>query len=545
MKFKIEDVEVYFPYTFIYPEQYKYMRLLKYALDAGGPCLLEMPSGTGKTVSLLSMITAYMTTHPERTSKLIYCSRTVPEIEQVVEEARRVHAFRDAEMKENAPKQLTVAMSSRRNLCIHQKVCEEKDGKMVDSMCRDITASWVRERAKTHSGTEVCRFYEEFLKSGAQTVLHGVYSLSDLREYGKQHGICPYFLARHLLTICTTCIFSYQYLIDPKIADLVSRDFPNSATVVFDEAHNIDNVCIESLSITITMETLDAATRNVTKLIGEVQRAKGADTQKLRREYERLVDGLARSGNTAMADELRGDPVLPEDVVNEAVPGNIRRGEHFTGYLKRFIEYLKTRLREHKACSESPTRFLYDLMQGTTIEQKTLKFFSQRLSSLMRSLELADLTKFSPVAVVCEFATLVATYSKGFQIIMEPHSAVGAGGVRHTALQFCCLDASIALRPIVKGGRYRSVVITSGTLSPLDMYPRMLDFHPCLSERLTMTLVRECVCPQIVTRGNDQAPISSQMEVRDDTSVVRNFGGLLVEMSAVVPGTCATGTLLA
>ena len=28
-------------------------------LDAGGHCVLEMPSGTGKTVSLLSLIVAY------------------------------------------------------------------------------------------------------------------------------------------------------------------------------------------------------------------------------------------------------------------------------------------------------------------------------------------------------------------------------------------------------------------------------------------------------------------------------------------------------
>lgn len=33
---------------------------LKETLDAGGHCVLEMPSGTGKTVSLLSLIVSYM-----------------------------------------------------------------------------------------------------------------------------------------------------------------------------------------------------------------------------------------------------------------------------------------------------------------------------------------------------------------------------------------------------------------------------------------------------------------------------------------------------
>ncbi len=44
--------------------------------------MLEMPSGTGKTVSLLSLITSYQLAHPG-TGKLIYCSRTIPEIEKV------------------------------------------------------------------------------------------------------------------------------------------------------------------------------------------------------------------------------------------------------------------------------------------------------------------------------------------------------------------------------------------------------------------------------------------------------------------------------
>lgn len=34
-------------------------------------------------------------------------------------------------------------------------------------------------------------------------------------------------------------VYSYHYLLDPKIADLVSKDLARKAVVVFDEAHNI------------------------------------------------------------------------------------------------------------------------------------------------------------------------------------------------------------------------------------------------------------------------------------------------------------------
>ncbi len=36
--------------------------------------------------------------------------------------------------------------------------------------------------------------------------------------------------------------------------------------MVFDEAHNIDNVCIEALSVSLRQQTLDAAAANINKL---------------------------------------------------------------------------------------------------------------------------------------------------------------------------------------------------------------------------------------------------------------------------------------
>lgn len=43
-----------------------------------------MPTGTGKTVCLVSLITSYQLAHPE-VGKLIYCTRTVPEMVKCVE----------------------------------------------------------------------------------------------------------------------------------------------------------------------------------------------------------------------------------------------------------------------------------------------------------------------------------------------------------------------------------------------------------------------------------------------------------------------------
>lgn len=58
-----------------------------------------------------------------------------------------------------------------------------------------------------------------------------------------------------------------------------------------------------------------------------------------------------------------------------------------------------------------------------------------------------------------------------------------------------CLDPSIAMKPVFE--RFSSVVITSGTISPLDMYPKMLQFTPVVQESYSMTLTRNSFLPLV------------------------------------------------
>jgi DNA excision repair protein ERCC-2 len=51
----------------------------------------------------------------------------------------------------------------------------------------------------------------------------------------------------------------------------------------------------------------------------------------------------------------------------------------------------------------------------------------------------------------------------------------------------------MAIKPVFD--RFSTVVITSGTLSPPEMYPRMLNFTTVLEQSYTMTLTRNCFLP--------------------------------------------------
>ncbi len=97
MRFDLEGLEVFFPYDYLYEEQYEYMLHLKHALDNKGDALLEMPTGTGKTVCLIALITSYQFKYPT-TGKLIYCTRTVPEMTKCMDEIKKVIHYREKEL---------------------------------------------------------------------------------------------------------------------------------------------------------------------------------------------------------------------------------------------------------------------------------------------------------------------------------------------------------------------------------------------------------------------------------------------------------------
>ena len=508
---------------------------LKKCLDAKGHCLLEMPSGTGKTVSLLALIVAYMKAHPSDVTKLIYCSRTIPEIEKVLEELKKLLKYYEDHVEDGQDlKFVGLALSSRKNLCIHPDIKREREGKIVDGRCHSLVAPHVRERhAQGADNVAICDFYEAFDARGREmSIPTGAYNIDDLKSLGGRQGFCPYFLARWAIGQAQIVVYSYHYLLDPKIADVVSKELARNSVVVFDEAHNIDNTCIDSMSVKINRKLLDKCQNSITVLEEEIQRLKDADSGRLRDEYQRLVEGLRQAQERRDNAVTLANPILPDHVLQEAVPGNIRKGEHFVAFMKRLVEYLKTRLRVQHVVQESPAGFLSDIARKVCIDRKPLRFAAERLASLVRTLEISHSNDFSPLTVISHFATLVSTYTKGFTLIIEP-SDDKTPNVINPVMHFRCLDSSIAIRPIFE--RFQSVVITSGTLSPLDMYPRILDFHPVIMSSFTMTLARQCILPMIVARGNDQVALTSKFEARDDTAVIRNYGNLLLETVSIVP----------
>lgn len=139
---------------------------LKKVLDAGGHCVLEMPSGTGKTITLLALIVAYQQHYPEH-RKLIYCSRTMSEIEKALSELRALMKYRSQKLGVVEDFR-ALGLTSRKNLCLHPSVKREKSGAVVDARCRSLTAGFIKEKKEKGEDVELCIYHEVRSSSPSQ-----------------------------------------------------------------------------------------------------------------------------------------------------------------------------------------------------------------------------------------------------------------------------------------------------------------------------------------------------------------------------------------
>ena len=75
----------------------------------------------------------------------------------------------------------------------------------------------------------------------------------------------------------------------------------------------------------------------------EIKKLKEANSVKLQGEYERLVQGLREAQQRRETEQVLANPVLPEHILDEAIPGSIRYASLAEKYylLRSTISFLK------------------------------------------------------------------------------------------------------------------------------------------------------------------------------------------------------------
>jgi DNA excision repair protein ERCC-2 len=61
-------------------------------------------------------------------------------------------------------------------------------------------------------------------------------------------------------------------------------------------------------------------------------------------------------------------------------------------------------------------------------------------------------------------------------------------------------------------------------MSPLDIYPKILNFKPFTIKSIDIELTRNSISPIIVTKGLDNSTLSSEFEARNIKDVTLSYG---------------------
>ncbi len=115
--------------------------------------------------------------------------------------------------------------------------------------------------------------------------------------------------------------------------------------------------------------------------------------------------------------------------------------------------------------------FLEDLAAKKGIDQQFLKQVSMKLMFILNEIrEVGD--QFASLKKISFFSFLVGQFQRGFKIILQPNPYDGS--VSDPLMTLACLDSSLAMQPVFS--KFKWVVLTSGTMSPIELYPRLLRF---------------------------------------------------------------------
>ncbi len=215
--------------------------------------IVEMPTGSGKTiVAIISAIT-YAKSHGK---KVLYLSRTNSQQDQVLRELRILSKTMNFK---------AMAMQGRINLCPLYMEMEGEAEFSPESLSKMCSARKKRSREKKEGG---CRYYNDGIKSEEtkDMVLNSLFNPKDLFTSLSSKTICPYESLKYAMRDADLVVMPYAYFVNSNMALTTIYNWRSSREnilLVIDEAHNLPEIARESNSMKITMHMVDLSEKEV------------------------------------------------------------------------------------------------------------------------------------------------------------------------------------------------------------------------------------------------------------------------------------------
>uniref|UniRef100_A0A8C1EZX3 Regulator of telomere elongation helicase 1 n=1 Tax=Cyprinus carpio carpio TaxID=630221 RepID=A0A8C1EZX3_CYPCA len=526
---KLRGVSVDFPFT-PYPCQEDYMNKVIECLQNKVNGVLESPTGTGKTLCLLCSALGWREhfkdtisarkiaermggaeLFPDRAMsswgtaatdgdtptyytdipKIIYASRTHSQLTQVI-----------SELKNTSYRPKICVLGSREQLCINQEVMRHESNHIKVHMCR----------AKVSSRS--CVFYNNVdEKSTDKEIMNSILDVEDLVKTGKKQRVCPYYLSRTLKQHADVIFMPYNYLLDPK-----------------------EKMCEESTSFDLTPYDLISAIEAVDRLLREqasdISKADSAEDFNV----ESLNSGLKLDITTiAKIKQVLMD--LESSINGFEMPANNQ------GITK-------------------PGSFIYELFQTAHVNSETKTAVVEAMEQITGYLagrpgvflntsglqKVADIIQLVFGAEPPEGSkkSQMENSMKEFKVHIHPDTsnfkkkqvtdvwASSSTKKQGNVLSYWCFSPGFSMQELLRQ-EVRSIILTSGTLSPLSSFTCEMQIPFPVSLENPHVIQRDQIFVSVIEKGPDGVQLSTAFNRRFVPENMSSMGNTLVNLARVVP----------
>eukprot|EP01080_Neovahlkampfia_damariscottae_P008724 gene8724-672_t len=447
MKKILSGIELSFPYE-PYDVQLEYMTKVIDGLKTSKNCLLESPTGSGKTLSLLCASLSFQTsflkelektkneilnldlplknekpislTKEDKSSvpKIFYGTRTHSQITQIIRE-----------LKKTSFKPIMDILASRKHYCINEEV--RKSGNAINDECMKKR---IYQTCRSYPNAENLSKSTKFKPEGEKEI----WDMEDWIEGGKKIKACPYYAAQYKLGDAEIIFCPYNYLVDPNIRTTTHIELEGNI-VIIDEAHNIEDVSRDAASFSVEVDDVE-----IVETVNDLKKLMNDGF--IPKSMEGILVMLLKieTWMSHSSRKMNSDIVIQKDGLMKLLNEWSLTKENFISLHGKYQKLVSISLDREKREEEK------------VLSEKSLVII-EHLFCVFEFMFQQD----------CKFINdynIVLQKSK----VYKNHKYI-----EEVTLNLWCMNPRVAFHEIAK--KCRSIILTSGTLSPMDSFSSELE----------------------------------------------------------------------
>ncbi|KNE57240.1 DNA repair helicase (rad3) [Allomyces macrogynus ATCC 38327] len=359
--------------------------------------------------------------------RIYFGSRTHKQLAQIIAEMRRNTVYR--------PKMAVIG--SRNHYCLNKQVMKEPS--------RDEACMAAVENRN-------CPYYEGARALTMSRRLPSTWDIEDLKRVGERQRGCPYFASR-LMAVEAEIVFApYNYLMDPLIRQAMAIDLTDNI-VILDEAHNIEDVARDASSLEIDDTQMDTMIKELRHLNDDMA---GMDPNAVAEYKNPLPDFNVFLQLVQAIGEFKQENSVTFRTTTFDLKRNILPGGSLVRFLNSrginddFLQKLQQELAgAHRSKSEAR-------------ENKLIPAPSQPTLHVLDSLYLVISSLMNPLYTDDYHIAVVQRVKKLSMARMEKK-----GDTWRSKVMLWCMNPGVTFSHVSVA---RSVILTSGTLSPMNSF---------------------------------------------------------------------------